>query len=125
MPPFFFTKQISDKALPQHMKDYLQRSGRKGGDGKKLVGALSAPKLLLYAPLLSWYVEQGAVIKAVYCSIDYQTTKVFTWFVEQVTEARHTGDVDKSKALLAEVFKLLGKKAVMEKLLKRWSAKRA
>ena len=28
--------------------------------------------------------------------------------MEQVTEARRTGDVDKSKALLAEVFKLLG-----------------
>ena len=39
---------------------------------------------------------------------DYQPTKIFTWFVEQVTEARRTGDKEKSKALLAEVFKLLG-----------------
>ena len=31
--------------------------------------------------------------------------------MEQVTEARWTGDVDKSKALLAEVFKLLGNSA--------------
>ena len=31
--------------------------------------------------------------------------------MEQVTEARRTGDVDKSKALLAEVFKLLGNSA--------------
>jgi len=31
--------------------------------------------------------------------------------VEQVTEARRTGDVDKSKALLAEVFKFLGNSA--------------
>ena len=52
--------------------------------------------------------EHGAVIKAMYRTIDYQATKVFTWFVEQVTEARCTGDVDKSKAPLAEVFKLLG-----------------
>ena len=44
----------------------------------------------------------------VYRTIDYQPTKIFTWFVEQVTEARRTGDVEKSKALLAEVFKLLG-----------------
>lgn len=28
--------------------------------------------------------------------------------MEQVTKARRTGDVEKSKALLAEVFKLLG-----------------
>jgi len=31
--------------------------------------------------------------------------------VEQVTEARRTGDIDKSKALLPEVFKLLGNSA--------------
>ena len=90
------------------MKDYLAHTGRTRGDGKKLVGAFAAQKLLLYAPLLRWYVEHSAVIKAVYRTIDYQATKIFTWFVEQVTEARHTGDVDRRKALLAEVFKLLG-----------------
>ena len=40
--------------------------------------------------------------------IVYQATKIFTWFVEEMAEARRTGDADKSKALLAEVFKLLG-----------------
>ena len=48
------------------------------------------------------------MITNVYRTIDYQPTKIFTWFVEQVTKARWTGDVEKSKALLAEVFKLLG-----------------
>ena len=42
MPPFFFTKQIPDEAVPQHMKAYMERTGRKRGAGKKLVGALSA-----------------------------------------------------------------------------------
>ena len=65
-------------------------------------------KLSLYAPLLRWYVEHGTVIKAVHRTIDYQAMKIFTWFVEQVTEAQRTGDVDKSKALLAEVSKLIG-----------------
>ena len=48
------------------------------------------------------------MITNVYRTIDYQPTKIFTWFVEQVTEARRTGDKEKSKTLLAEVFKLLG-----------------
>ena len=37
--------------------------------------------------------------------------KPFTWFVEEVTTARRTGDTDKSKALLADIFKLLGNSA--------------
>ena len=33
MPPFFFTKQTPDKAVRQHMKNRLARTGRKRGDG--------------------------------------------------------------------------------------------
>ena len=33
---------------------------------------------------------------------------IFEWFVEEVTEARRLGDVEKSRALLADIFKLLG-----------------
>ena len=108
MCPFFYNKKVPVEAVPQYMLDYLKRTKRNRGDGKKLVGALSAKKILLYALLLRWYLEHGAVITNVYRTIDYQPTKIFTWFVEQVTEARRTGDKEKSKALLGEVFKLLG-----------------
>ena len=108
MCPFFYNKKVPVEAVPQQMLDYLKRTGRNRGDGKKLLRALSAEKLLVLAPLLRWYVDHGAVITAVYRAIDYTPGKVFDWFVEQVTEARRTGDVEKSKVLLAEVFKLLG-----------------
>jgi len=111
MCPFFYNKKVPGKAVPKHMRDYLARTGRNRGDGNKLVGALSPERMLLYAPLLRWYVDHGAVITKVHRTIDYQPAKIFTWFVEQVTEAHRTGDVDKSKALLAEVFKLLGNSA--------------
>ena len=47
MSPFFPTKQIPDEAVPQHMKTYMERTGRKPEAGKKLVWGLSAQKLLL------------------------------------------------------------------------------
>ncbi|KAL9983294.1 hypothetical protein ACROYT_G005441 [Oculina patagonica] len=106
-----YNKVVPGEAVPQKIHEYLKRTGRSRGDGKKLVGALSAKKILLYAPLLRWYVDHGAEITAVYRTIDYQPKKIFPWFVEQVTEARRKGDVDKSKALLADVFKLLGNSA--------------
>ena len=89
------------------MKDYCKRAGGKRGE-KKHVGTLEVEKLLLYVTLLRWYVEHGAAIKAVHRTIDYQATKILTWFVKQVREVRRAGDLDKSKALLVEVFKLLG-----------------
>jgi len=107
MCPFFHNKTVPAEAVPEHMKEYLAKTGRKRGDGKKLAGALSAERMLVYVPLLQWYVDHGAVVKKVYRTIDYNPGKPFTWFVEQVTEARQTGDVDRSKVQLAEVFKLL------------------
>ena len=75
MCPFFINKEVPVEAVPQHMLDYLKRTKRNRGDGKKLVGALSAKKILLYAPLLRWYLEHGALITNVYRTIDYQPTK--------------------------------------------------
>ena len=109
MCPFFHNKVVPTKAVPKHMKKYLKATGRKLVEkNKKLMGTLSAQKILVYAPLLLWYINHGAVIKRVYRTIDYTPAKIFPWFVEQVTEARRTGDVEKSKALLADIFKLLG-----------------
>ena len=108
MCPFFYNKVVPVEAVPEHMLKYLRDTGRKRGDDRKLMGALSAERMLVYAPLLLWYVKHGAVITKVYRTIDYKPAKIFPWFVEQVTEARRTGDVEKSKALLDEVFKLLG-----------------
>ena len=109
MCPFFHKKVVPTKVVPEHMKKYLKATGRKAVESnKKLLGTLSAEKILLYEPLLQWYINHGAVIKRVYRTIDYKPKKIFEWFVKEVTEARRTGDVDKSKALLADIFKLLG-----------------
>ena len=82
MPSFFFTKQNPDEAVPHHMKDYLQRTSRKRGDGK------------------SWleHYQRKSCCCMLYC---------YAWYVEQVKEARHIVDVEKNKALLAKVFKQL------------------
>lgn len=59
--------------------------------------------MLIHAPLLKWYVRHGARVIALHQTIDYRRGKPFTWFVEQVTQARRTGD--KSKALFVDVLK--------------------
>ena len=111
-PPLFINRGVPDSAVPQHMHDYLQQSGRKRfPEQPKLLGVMSAKKILLYAPLLVWYLNQGLKLTAVYRTIDYDPREIFSWFVNEVANNRRKGDADKDKALLAEVFKLLGNSA--------------
>ena len=111
-PPLFINRGVPDRAVPQHMHDYLQQSGRKRfPEQLKLLGVMSAKKILLYAPLLVWYLNRGLKLTAVYRTIDYEPREIFSWFVNEVANNRRKGDADKDKALLAEVFKLLGNSA--------------
>ena len=111
-PPLFINRGVPDSEVPQHMHDYLQQSGRKRfPEQKKLLGVMSAKKILLYAPLLAWYLNQGLKLTAVYRTIDYEPREIFSWFVNEVANNRRKGDAEKDKALLAEVFKLLGNSA--------------
>jgi len=88
MCPFFQNKEVPVEAVPEHMLEYMKQTNRNRGKGKKLVGSLEAKRILLYAPLLEWYLDHGAVIRNVFRTIDYQPRKIFTWFVEEVTEAK-------------------------------------
>ena len=111
-PPLFYNSSIPNEVIPPHMKAYLRRTGRTEFQNQNiLLGRLSGEKILLYAPLLDCYLDHGLEITAVYRTIDYESSKIFTWFVNEVTENKRKGDDDPDKALLAEVFTLLGNSA--------------
>ena len=111
-PPIFINQSVGAEGIPHHMKDYLAKSGRVATpDQKKLLGVLKAQKVLLYAPILKWYHEHGLKIMAVHRTINCMLRKTFSWFVQEVANMRRKGDVEADKALLAEVYKLLGNSA--------------
>ena len=64
--------------------------------------------LLLYALKVRWSLVHGVQTNAIHQMINYEAKKIFTWFVEKVTKAQQTGDVEEEKSLLVDVFKLLG-----------------
>jgi len=65
MPPIFVNRAVPEQAVPREMLDYLDRTGRKRTAGKKLLGTLLADNILLYTPLLRWYVVRGLEFQAV------------------------------------------------------------
>lgn len=72
MPLLCYNTPIPSEAVPHHMKDYFACSKhRPMHDQQKLVGTLSAQKILWYVPLLKWYLYHALKITVIHQTIDY------------------------------------------------------
>jgi len=69
---------------------------------------MKAEKILLYTPLIKWYLKHGLKISAVHQLIEYESSKPFEWFPEEVANARREADEDRSKKVLGDTAKLKG-----------------
>jgi len=109
MAPLFVSKEILEEEIPEHMQKYKAETGRKTVKGtKKLCGVMKAEKILLYTPLIKWYLKHGLKISAVHQLIEYESSKSFEWFPEEVANARREADEDRSKKVLGDTAKLKG-----------------
>ena len=67
MAPLFVVQEIPDRYIPEEMKISKEKTGRKTVKGtKKLLGVMKAKKILLYTPLVEWYLKHGLRLTAVH-----------------------------------------------------------
>jgi hypothetical protein len=67
--------------------------------------------ILLYTPLLKWYLQHGLIITKFHVVIEYTLVKCFQKFADEISDARRAGDVDKAYDLIAKTMKLFGNSA--------------
>ena len=107
--PLFILSEVPEDQIPQHMKDYKINTGRKKiKNNKKLLGVMKAEKILLYSPLLKWYLNHGLQVTKIHKYISYTPGTPFKWFPEEVSSARRAADHDKNKKQLGDTAKLKG-----------------
>ena len=107
--PLFVVQEIPDCSIPEEMKIYKEKTGRKTvKETKKLLGVMKAKKNLLYTSLIEWYLQHGLRLTAVHQLIEYEPGRGFSWFPEEVTNARREAYKDSLKKQLGDVAKLKG-----------------
>ena len=107
--PLFILGEVPEERIPQHMKDYKINTGRKMiKNNKKLLGEMKAEKILIYSPLLKWYLNHGLQVTKIHRYISYTSGTPFAWFPEEVSSARRAADQDKNKKQLGDTAKLKG-----------------
>ena len=66
-PPLFVVQEIPDCTILEEMKIYKEKTDRKTVKGtKKLLGVMKAKKILLYTPLIEWYLQHGLRLTVVH-----------------------------------------------------------
>ena len=87
---------------------------------------MKAEKILLYSPLLKWYLNHGLQVTKIHKYISYTSGRPFKWFPEEVSGARRAADQDKNKKQLGDTAKLKGNSfygKMMENLEKHMNTK--
>ena len=107
--PLFILSEVPEDQIPQHMHAYKINTGRKKiKNNKKLLGVMKTEKILLYSPLLKWYLNHGLQVTKIHKYISYTSGRPFKWFPEEVSGARRAADQDKNKRQLGDTAKLKG-----------------
>ena len=106
-PPVIQRQHVTVDMIGDFMKDRLEALGRKIPPKglETIVNGWHGKKLLLFTPLLRWYLELGLVVSEVYCIIQYQPSKCFEKFINACVAGRiqATSDVND---LQAQSFKI-------------------
>ena len=98
------TKEV----IGEHMNNYCIENNIPIKKSRKLIGSMKGDKILLYTPLLKWYLEHGLEITKFYQAITYTPKQCFKGIADDIANARRSGDVDEDMAIIAETMKLIG-----------------
>lgn len=75
-----------------HMFKYNQSRASRAKSARKLTGSYFGEKILIYTPLLKWYLEHGMEIIHMHSFIKASSHKTFAPFMDTVSDARREGD---------------------------------
>ena len=109
-PPIFIVTQVPDEQIAPAMRAYRDRTGRAKG-ARKLVSVLEAKKVVLYSPLIKWYLQKGLIIDQFYEAAIYNPGRPFSWFPEVVAQKRREADENPKLSQVGETYKLLANSA--------------
>lgn len=114
MAPIFKNVEINptEEIIGSHMFNFNESRGKLASKAaRKLIGSYFGTKILLYAPLLQWYLQHGLIITKTHCWVKAAKYAPFASFKDDITKARIAGDANEGDSVIAECMKLVGNSA--------------
>ena len=107
-PPIFKNAMVGREDVGELMKGFVEENGLLKKPRKMLISSYFGEKILLTTPLAKWYLDHGLVITKIYEFVEYNPEKPFEKFALDVCDGRRGGDVDSSRKMLVDTWKLIG-----------------
>ena len=118
-PPIFKNAMVGREDVGELMKGFAEENGLLKKPRKMLISSYFGDKILLTTPLAKWYLDHGLVITKIYEFVEYTPEKPFEKFGLDVSDKRRGGDVDSSRKMLADMWKLIGNSGYSSVLLRK------
>ena len=77
MTPIFKNAEIKFEDIGEYMQNYHTENDIKFNKGNKLIGSYFGKEIVLYSPLLKWYLQEGLIITKFHCAIKYTPERAF------------------------------------------------
>ena len=107
MASFFVVDQITE--VPKYKEKSREETGcQENKNGRKVLGVMKVEKILVYTPLLKWYIQHGLKVTAYDKLLKCKAVRPFNWFPEEIVQALHEADKNKDKTIVGEMAKLKG-----------------
>ena len=107
MSQLFVVIEIPGEQIPDHMHEYLRKTGRKRIFGtRKLCGVMKAKKVFIYTPLLEWYLDHRLKVTGFNQFLRYTRGKPFALCPEELADARRQADKNQNKRIVGDTAKL-------------------
>ena len=103
---YFRSSRVPDTTAHERLQINTGRKMIK--NNKKLLGVMKAEKILLYSPLLKWYLNHGLQVTKFTGITLTHPGRPFKWFPEEVSSARRAADQGQEQKQLGDTAKLKG-----------------
>ena len=108
MPPLFCNTQVKLEDMGAFMQGFVKDHKLSEKPRRLLIGGMKAEKILLSSHYLKWLLQKGLVVSRIYQVVEFTPKRPFRKFVQDVSDARRAGDVDKDQKIIADTMKLIG-----------------
>lgn len=108
-PPIFSNTTLNMQDIGPVMREFAAERNMNIQNRRLLLSGMEAKEIMLSSRLVAFYLELGLEVTRIYQTISYVKSYPFTSFVEQVTKYRKEAQKNPDRAMVGEIYKLMGK----------------